>query len=1758
MTIFSVGGSTPSDSAVESKSLRFDDASSSYFSRTPTVAGNTKTWSLSFWRKQESGSNTEPVLSCGSYSGGITTVYFNASGALSIADYSSSAYNVKVYSNAKYRDPSSWSHYLVVFDSTQATSTDRVRIYKDGTRVTDIDSNGNTFPSQNFAGEINTAALHMIGRDGSSSSDYGRGYLAEMFFLDGTALDGASDFGETDSDTNQWKPKTAEDIKAAVTFGNNGFYLPFSNDALATSFTDASRSWNQEQTYTVPAGKTSLEVLVVAGGGAGGNGYAGGGGAGGIVHHTNFAVTPGDTLPVIVGAGGAASNTAGPANKGGDSVFSTMTATGGGGGGTSISASSSGGSGGGGGMVDGTDGTGAAAGQPAVSGATVYANAGGNGEGAPDYTAGGGGGAAAAGSNSSGNAAGPGGAGQLFSNFTAYGTTSGNVASSGSNGGYFGGGGGGSYNTSYATSAGTGGVGGGGNGRELSAGNGYDGLANTGGGGGGGGRYWAPVSYSGAGGSGTVIVYDGTTYTQFYTYGTAHSVTVAGDVTNERISNHNVTANGHAHIIGPKVGSSAIAFDGDGDYLNAASSTDFDFGSGAFTVEGWYNMTAPDSGGGFAGMGNRQGSSPYNGWMVEVYSGTMYFYFHNGSNINVNWSWTPQNNRWYHIAFARSGNLIDFWIDGVSQGSKAITGTLTASDAGFKLGGQPSNSSYDLNGYADEQRISNVARYTLDTDFTPATTAFANDSNTKLLIHSNTTMGSTTFTDSSSGGHTITKSGTPKHVVPKIGTGMGAFDGTGDYLSAADSVAWDFLPSSGYTVEAWVSMTTHAGTDFIIGQSVNGNNYWMLGHEDGAGLRFESYSGGSLVLNITGGEITDSNWHHIALVRDGNDIEIFKDGASVATGTTSSTATFAGELRIGEGAAHGAMDGYVDEVRISNTARYTSSFTPSTTAFTDDIDTLLLLHTDGGGPGTQGSSTNIGQGTYFYDDATNAIFYDSGVPKYKSIIKFDGSGDYLSLADSSDWDMMNTTDYTVETWANLTTDAGTDIIITQYEDSNNYWGLYHTHGSGVRFLCVSGGSTLIDISGGEITSSGWHHLAVVKDGNDFEVFKDGVSVATGTNSTTDTFSGALRIGDDGTGIPYDGYLDQIRISNSARYTSTFTPPTDRFTSDANTKLLIHSDFTDGGIGADHSGNYNYFTPNNLGAEDMVEDSPTNNFATLNPLMVGGGNAAAGSYLTEGNLRLNPGGANWARGVSTFGATSGKWYAEVYVGAMTTNGAIGIRDDKGLYHSTGASPGSAEWGPETGGHIYLKDLTTIDNVGSFAAGDIVSIAVDMDAGTPTVQWRKNNAVLSGGASGAVTMPVTTRNGFVFYGAAHTDDHRWNFGQDSSFAGVKTSQGNQDGNGYGDFYYAPPSGFLALCVDNLPTASIADPTAHFNTVTYAGDDATSRSITGVGFQPDFSWIKNRTSSCDHVLFDVVRGVADTAAGKQLSSNLTSAEPSNTNGHIKSFDSDGFSLRDGSSGSEPRLNTNKGSTNYASWNWKAGGTASSNGDGSITSSVSANTTAGFSIVSYTGTGSTATVGHGLSVAPEFLVVKNRTTASTAWQVGSDYLPHATPWSRYVTLSSDAAETNSTQMWNDTAPTSSVFTIKDAGDVNTNTNNYIAYCFHSVDGYSKVGNYAGNNSTDGVFVYTGFRPAWVLIKSMGSGESWSLIDNKRNTYNYAETALFPNLSMADTSQINSRLDMLSNGFKLRSNYDRVNGTGYTYLYLAFAESPFKTSNAR
>ena len=331
-----------------------------------------------------------------------------------------------------------------------------------------------------------------------------------------------------------------------------------------------------------------------------------------------------------------------------------------------------------------------------------------------------------------------------------------------------------------------------------------------------------------------------------------------------------------------------------------------------------------------------------------------------------------------------------------------------------------------------------------------------------------------------------------------------------------------------------------------------------------------------------------------------------------------------------------------------------------------------------------------------------------------------------------------------------------------------------------------------------------------------------------------------------------------------------------------------------------------------------------------------------------------------------------------------------------------------------------------------------------------------------------------------------------------------------------------------------SSIAKPTDHFNTVLHTGNGGT-QSITGVGFQPDWVWIKRRNGSESHALFDVIRAVT-----KQLASNSGDAEETVATS-LTSFDSDGFSL-----GSYSRVNAS--SDTYASWNWKAGGSASSNSDGSITSTVSANTTAGFSIVSYTGTGSVATVGHGLGAVPKMIFFKDRET-SVDWGVYAE--PIGNTKEMYLSTT-DAAATNS-GAFNNTTPTSSVFTIGTSSRYNPSSKGVIAYCFADVKGYLKIGSYTGNGNADGTFVYTGFKPAFILVKdSTGSGNNWFIWDNKRDGYNVVNRYLRPNL--ANVEGYYEAIDILSNGFKNRNTSGSANGS-QTYIYMAFAESPFVNS---
>ena len=583
------------------------------------------------------------------------------------------------------------------------------------------------------------------------------------------------------------------------------------------------------------------------------------------------------------------------------------------------------------------------------------------------------------------------------------------------------------------------------------------------------------------------------------------------------------------------------------------------------------------------------------------------------------------------------------------------------------------------------------------------------------------------------------------------------------------------------------------------------------------------------------------------------------------------------------------------------------------------------------------------------------------------------------------------------------------------------------------------------------------------------------------------------------------------------------------------------------IGADTSGNNNHFTSSGIVASDCnMPDSPENNFSTMNSIVKGYNNNMT---MQEGNLALVPTnvGVSYTVALGNFLMSSGKWYFESACSNWNNYCMIGIARETVNISSSGTAYGQTgviAYG--TQGEVYNESSSSSGSYTDFLDQEVIGVAVDLDSSPRTVKFYNDNTLqatfnLSSNFDGLGVVPL------VSIGPSLTV--KMNFGADSSFSGTKTSGSNeaQDANGIGDFYYAPPSGHLALCSANLPEPTIGpnsdtQSSDHFNTVLYTGTGS-NRSVTGVGFQPDWLWIKSRSATGNHSLMDSSRS----SGTVRLQSDQNAAEDQYG---VGSLDADGFTLEGG-------VHNGSSVTNVA-WNWKAnGGTTSSNTDGSITSTVQANTTAGFSIVTYTGTGaSNATIGHGLGAVPKQIWVKNR-DASYNWKVYHAENTSA-PETDYLVLDTTDATVDSNTHWNDTVPTSTVFSIGSSNALIRSGDNFVAYCFAEIEGYSKFGKYIGNGSTDGTFVYTGFRPAFVIYKRTNSTGNWGMLDSTRSTFNVTDDWMASNLSNSETAESNRDADFLSNGFKLDGTNNDTNASGSTYIYMAFAENPFKYANAR
>ena len=678
--------------------------------------------------------------------------------------------------------------------------------------------------------------------------------------------------------------------------------------------------------------------------------------------------------------------------------------------------------------------------------------------------------------------------------------------------------------------------------------------------------------------------------------------------------------------------------------------------------------------------------------------------------------------------------------------------------------------------------------------------------------------------------------------------------------------------------------------------------------------------------------------------------------------------------------------------------------------------------------------------------------------------------------------------------------------------------------------------------------SAWYHIVFVYNSpqatasNRLSLYVNGVQVTSFTTATypsqngTSIFNGTVpqAIGASRTGSYFDGYITEINfIDGQALTASSFgTYDTNgvwqpiKYSGTYGTNgfyLPFTNTASTATLGNDFSGNSNTWTVNNISLTagstyDSMTDSPTvssttvANYATMNPLDTG-----STITLSEGNLKTtSTATSNTSRG--TIGMTSGKWYWEVQV-VSGGNYVVGIGTGT-FSNSTSAFTAYA------GGYGYVdngnkqNNGTAVAYGGTMAAGDIIGVAFDATAGSLT--FYKNNT------SQGVAYTGLTNGPYFPAASCQSSVMVANFGQRP-------------------FTYTPPTGFNALNTYNLPTPTIANGAQYMAATLWTGTGAaqsvlnSANNTIGTTFQPDFVWMKSRGAtyvSNDHNLFDVLRGV-----NNALFTDLTDAETTYTS-RLNSFDSSGFTTG-------AQYNANNGT--FVGWQWKANGAGVTNTNGSITSTVSANTTAGFSVVTYTGTGANATVGHGLGVAPSMVITKSRAVASN-WPSYHSSLGAG----NVIFLNATNASVASATIWNNTSPTSSVFSV--GADPNFPAGTMVAYCWAAVPGYSAFGSYTGNGSTDGPFAYVGFRPRFIMFKRTDSGPSqWWIMDTSRSPYNVSQIILYPNQSSAEnTGSTDTYIDILSNGFKLRSGYTDINASGGTYIYAAFAESPFNTARAR
>lgn len=1001
---------------------------------------------------------------------------------------------------------------------------------------------------------------------------------------------------------------------------------------------------------------------------------------------------------------------------------------------------------------------------------------------------------------------------------------------------------------------------------------------------------------------------------------------------------------------------------------------------------------------------------------------------------------------------------------------------------------------------------------------------------TSLLLNFSGTDGSTTFTDSGNYNLTATSVGSAQidNAQSKFGGTSLYLEGTTSYVTIPTNTALT-MGSSDFTYEAWINL------DNKYASRVMGDASFYIGITGGVQLQAVAYNtAGSAFINIVdSAKLTsyyNSTWRHVAFTRSGSNFYLFLDGSLVGT-SSSASALYAtpGTLGIGSIGADvtNCWKGWIDGVRIiKGKALYITDFTPPSAELPETSDTYynstsLLLH----GNGTNGSTTFIDSSssnkTVSYTGtiqiSTTKKIYGSG-----SIYKGTTGANYLSV--SSDTSLnMGTGDFTWECWVYPTALANWSFILTKSSDTS--------------FLALSmgfmaNGSLIINMGSadgvtpgtdlGSIKVNQWQHYAVTRQGTTCRVFIDGIKKFTWTNSSDLTNSIPFRVGYHENATAFTGYIDDIRITKGvARYTEGFTLPTT-----APVKL-----------------SYSY----SAATYDITTDVPLQgnysgngqgNYPTLNPLAI---QQTAGQYtFNAGNLSIS--GTNiYNSYVPTTQAlpSTGKIYFEY---TCSNSGGASLRDSVGIGKFTSISAYMGGTSDSVGYSGYTGLISGPASYGTYATwtnGDTIGCAINCNTGE--IWFSKNDIWVVGNPSINLN-PVATISNIDSYAPA--------VGGYAGGAGSYTINGSIN-LGQRPFRYSPPAGFVALNTYNMVMPTISKATQYFDISTYSGNNST-QTISNVQFKPDFIWIKARNSAVQYnVLQDIVRG-KNSGNYLPLFSNSDTAEDTATNRpRVTAINADGFTM-----GND--IDVNGSSLTYAAWMWKAGGLPSDNTNGSITSSVSVNPTSGISIVTYTGTGAAATIGHGLGIIPKLIIVKNRSSAGVIHWFAYHSDMNASPQTGRLLLNTTGAFTADSTAWNNTSPTSSVFSIGTSTYTNTNTISHVAYAFTEIPGFSRFNKYTGNASADGPFVYLGFRPKYLMIKRADSTGSWYIIDTTRQPNNLNDTRLSANTSGAEVSGDTLGFDLLSNGFKVRNTNTDYNASNGTYIYAAFADAPFKYANAR